>query len=199
MLTVNIVLNSPGADTGPFNLYSDADGYTTSFDTNVPKSSLVLGYTSSTVPDGSNIIRAVSTSPSVCSSYINIPISGITTTTTTTLPPITNGATITNHSSNTISSGYVAIIVNGVTKASFALPSLSPGSSYTYSTTYTSTASGNFEIRFYTPNSGISTANYFNMTNGTGSTNGYFANYGSDWRANVLSSGYQVSLSIQFY
>jgi hypothetical protein len=79
--TVLITLTTAGADTGPFNLYSDADGYVAAFETGVAKASLVSGYTSILVPDGASIIRVKSVS-ALCTNYIDIPISGITTTTT---------------------------------------------------------------------------------------------------------------------
>jgi hypothetical protein len=79
-MIVYILLTTAGADTGPFNLYSDVDGFTTPFETNIDKGTLVSGYTSTLVPNGTGIIqiRSVST---LCNNYINILI---TTTTTTT-------------------------------------------------------------------------------------------------------------------
>lgn len=81
--TVIITLTTAGADTGPFNLFSDADGFTTAFETGVAKASLVSGYTSIVVPDGATVIRVRSASL-LCTNYIDLPIAGITTTTTTT-------------------------------------------------------------------------------------------------------------------
>jgi len=64
-----------GGNTGPtFNLFSDADGYATAFETGVTKTSLVAGYTSSVVPDGSTIIRCKSTG--TCTNYSDFTISG---------------------------------------------------------------------------------------------------------------------------
>lgn len=81
-MTVLITLTLAGADTGPFNLYSDANGYLAPFETGVLKSALQAGYTSVLVPDGSTVIRVQSNS--ACTNYIDFPISGITTTTTST-------------------------------------------------------------------------------------------------------------------
>ena len=81
-MTVLVTLTIAGTDTGPFNLYSNLDGFTTSFET-VSKSSLIAGYTSTVVPDGTSIIRVMS--DSVCKNYSDIPVE-ITTTTSTTLP-----------------------------------------------------------------------------------------------------------------
>lgn len=81
--TVIITLTTAGADTGPFNLYSNVDGYVSAFQTGVAKASLLAGFTSTVVPDGASIIRVKSTS-ALCTNYIDLNISGVTTTTTTT-------------------------------------------------------------------------------------------------------------------
>jgi len=77
---VFITLTSAGADAGPFNLYSDADGYVSAFATNVPKATLLAGY-AATVPAGTTIVRIMSVG--VCTNYIDVAISTTTTTTTT--------------------------------------------------------------------------------------------------------------------
>ena len=77
---VFITLTSAGADAGPFNLYSDADGYLSAFATNVPKATLLAGY-AATVPAGTTIVRIMSVG--VCTNYIDVAISTTTTTTTT--------------------------------------------------------------------------------------------------------------------
>lgn len=71
-MTVTITLTTAGADTGPFDLYSDVTSFTSAFDTNVPKSSLVAGFTTSNVPDGTTIVRVVSTGE--CKNHIDIPV-----------------------------------------------------------------------------------------------------------------------------
>jgi hypothetical protein len=84
--TAVISLASPGAQTGPlFDLRSNADSYANIFESGVTKTSLLTGYTSTSVPDLATIIRVQSTG--TCVSYLDLPISGIppaTTTTTTT-------------------------------------------------------------------------------------------------------------------
>lgn len=82
MITVLITLTTAGVDTGPFNLFSNVDGYTSAFDSNVPKNLLELGYPSDVVPDDTTIIRVQSVN-SLCNNYVNLP-TGITTTSTTT-------------------------------------------------------------------------------------------------------------------
>ena len=94
-MTVLITLTTAGTDSGPFDLYSNLDGYTSAFESGVSKASLLAGYSSSAVPDYTSIIRVLSTGD--CTNYIDITLdapsttttsSSSTTTTTTTLPPI---------------------------------------------------------------------------------------------------------------
>lgn len=82
--TVLITLTTAGANTGPFDLYSDADGYVTPFENDVPKASLVSGYTSTLVPDLATIVRVQS--DAACTNYIDLTIVTTTTTTTTAAP-----------------------------------------------------------------------------------------------------------------
>jgi hypothetical protein len=93
MMTVLITLTTAGSDTGPFDLYSDVDGFVVPFENNVPKASLVSGYTSSLVPNGTVVIRV--TSDSVCTNYIDLIISGTTTTTSTSSTTSTSTSTTT--------------------------------------------------------------------------------------------------------
>jgi len=83
-MIVTITLTVAGSETGPFNLYSDTDGYTAAFETGVAKASLLAGYTSNLVPNGTTIIRVMSDNPPLCTNYIDIPVVPCTTTTTTT-------------------------------------------------------------------------------------------------------------------
>lgn len=88
-MTVLITLSVAGSDTGPFNLYSNLDGYTSAFETNVPKASLVAGYSSALVPDYTTTIRLISLG--TCKNFIDVVVS--TTTTTTTAAPTTTTTT----------------------------------------------------------------------------------------------------------
>lgn len=83
-MTVLILLTTAGAGTGPFNLYSNVDGYVTPFETGVAKASLTTppGYTSALVPNGTTTVRVQSTG--VCTNYIDIIIGATSPTTTTT-------------------------------------------------------------------------------------------------------------------
>ena len=81
-MTVLITLTiPPGGDAGPFNLYSDTDGYVLPFATGISALVLTAGFLATNVPPGTTIIRVISTG--VCTNYIDIPINLITTTTTT--------------------------------------------------------------------------------------------------------------------
>jgi hypothetical protein len=92
MATATITLTTAGTGTGPFDLYSDFDGYVTPFETGVDKSLLVSGYTTSLVYNGTTIIRVQSTSIQ-CTNYIDLSVSGITTTTTTSTSTTTTTTT----------------------------------------------------------------------------------------------------------
>jgi len=87
-VTVTITLTTAGTDTGPFNLYSNVDGFVSAFETGVSKAALLAGYTSAIVPNGTTIIRVMSANP-LCTNFIDIVIGGecTTTTTTTTVAP----------------------------------------------------------------------------------------------------------------
>jgi len=69
-MTVFLTLTIAGANVGPFNLYSNIDGYTTAFETNVAKEDLTGGYASDLVPDGTTTIRLLSTGE--CNNYFDI-------------------------------------------------------------------------------------------------------------------------------
>jgi len=71
-MNILLTLTTAGADTGPFDLFSDANGYTAAFETNVDKASLVAGYTT-IAPSGSTIIRVKSTG--LCTNFVDINLS----------------------------------------------------------------------------------------------------------------------------
>jgi len=92
-MTVLITLTIAGLDVGPFNLYSNVDGFTSAFESGVTRLSLISGYTSTVVPDGTVTIRVVSTNPK-CTNYIDIPL----------MPGFCNCITFT--SGNSLSANY---------------------------------------------------------------------------------------------
>jgi hypothetical protein len=106
-ISVTITLTTAGVNTGPFDLYSNADSYASPFETGISKSALVSGYTSNLVPNTATIIKVKSTN-GTCSNFgPEFPISGIPgpspTPTNTNTPTPTNPMTI-----YTISMGYDA-------------------------------------------------------------------------------------------
>jgi hypothetical protein len=82
-MTVFITLTTAGTDSGPFNLYSDLDGFVTPFEVGVSKMDLQAGYSSGVVPDFTSVIRVLSTAQ-YCVNYVDIILTEPTTTTTTT-------------------------------------------------------------------------------------------------------------------
>ena len=102
-MTVLITLTTAGADTGPFDLYSDVDGYLVPFENNVPKASLVSGYTSVLVPGGTTIIRVKS--DSLCTNYIDLVV-GTTTTTTSSSTTTTTTSSSTTTTTTTAAVTY---------------------------------------------------------------------------------------------
>ena len=69
-MTVLITLTVAGTDSGPFNLYSNLDGYISAFETGVSRAALLAGYSSALVPDFTTIVRVQSTGD--CSNNIDI-------------------------------------------------------------------------------------------------------------------------------
>lgn len=125
-MTVLITLTLAGSDTGPFNLYSDVNGFTTPFQTGVSKSVLEAGLSSSSVPDGSSTILVKSTG--ACNRDLYLTIAGNTTTTTTST---TSSSSTTSTSTTAAPTSKItnfgarnvagAIRKNGVNVTSFAV------------------------------------------------------------------------------
>jgi hypothetical protein len=90
-MTVLITLTVAGTDSGPFNLYSNTDGFVSAFETGVSKSALLAGYASALVPDYTTIVRVKS--DGVCVNYVDILLESTTTTTTTVIGPTTTTTT----------------------------------------------------------------------------------------------------------
>ena len=88
-----IKLTTAGNNTGPFNLFSDVDGFTTAFETGISKASLLAGYTSTVVPDFTTIIKVAS--DSLCANSIDIILEATTTTTSTSSTSSTTTTTTT--------------------------------------------------------------------------------------------------------
>ena len=73
-MTIYILLTTPATDAGPFNLYSDVDGFVAPFSINVSKATLLGGY-SVVVPNGTTIVRIVSVGG--CTSQYEFPVYAI--------------------------------------------------------------------------------------------------------------------------
>lgn len=80
-MTVLVTLTLAGTDVGPFNLYSNVDGYTTPLATGVTRAALLTGYSLAGVPDTAAVIRATSTG--TCTNYLDMYLTGGTTSTST--------------------------------------------------------------------------------------------------------------------
>lgn len=92
-MTAIITLTTIGTDAGPFNLYSNLDGYTSAFAVGITDTQLLTGYASDVVPDGTTIIRAKSFG--ICTNFIDLLILPAPTTTTTSSSSSTTTTTTT--------------------------------------------------------------------------------------------------------
>lgn len=99
-MTVLITLTIAGTDSGPFNLYSNLDGFISVFETGVTKIDLEAGYPSSLVPDYTTTIRVMSTS-SFCLNYVDIPVETTTSTSTSTSSSTSTSTTTTTSTPTT--------------------------------------------------------------------------------------------------
>ena len=111
MIIVTTLVIPVGGDAGPFDLYTDSDGYAVPFATNVSAATLEAGY-SSTVPNDATIVRVVSVG--TCTNFINLDI--------TLLPPTT---TTTSSSSSTSTSTSTTTAVPATTTTTTTLALLS--------------------------------------------------------------------------
>jgi hypothetical protein len=112
-MIVLITLTIAGADSGPYDLYSNADAYVTPFETGVSKLALVSGYTSVLVPNGTATIKVQSTG--VCTNYVLIPVAGTTTTTSSTSSTSTTSTSSTTTTTTTFNPcGYYIVQEFGV-------------------------------------------------------------------------------------
>ncbi len=110
-MSVVVKLLTSGVDAGPFNLYSNVDGYTTPIAVNIPKATLTAGYTLATVPTGTTLIKA--TSLGLCGNsvivgmsegYVGPATTSTTSTSTTVFNPNTTSTTTSTSTSSTSTS-----------------------------------------------------------------------------------------------
>lgn len=98
--SVLVTLSVAGVDSGPFSLYSDADGYAVPIVTGISRTTMLAGYLVS-VPDAATTIKVLSTG--ACTNYDLIPISLTTTTTTTSTTSTTTSTTSTTSTTTSTS------------------------------------------------------------------------------------------------
>ena len=111
-MTVTITLTLAGSNTGPFDLYSDVDGYTSPFQTGVARTVLVAGLTTGTVPDDTTEILVQSTG--TCERDLYLIVEGAPSTTTTTSTTSTTSTTTTPAPDNNLAEiGYNANPTSG--------------------------------------------------------------------------------------
>lgn len=146
-MTGIITLNIAGTDTGPFNLYSNINGYISAFAVNITRAQLLTGYSTDAIPDFATIIRIMSIGN--CNNYIDVPIptclligTGVitipppTTTTTTTLPLTTTTSTSTSTSTTT-----TTVIPTTTTTTTTAVINCGSSSSFSGGISYPTTQS----------------------------------------------------------
>lgn len=115
MITAVIQLLTVGQQTGPFYIYSNVDGFSVPFLSNISQDSLIAGYPTDAIPDLTTTVRIKSIN-NVCNNYIDIPIVVTTTTTTsTTLTPSTTTTTTTTDAPtvNCIEVGIYPPLIDG--------------------------------------------------------------------------------------
>lgn len=135
-MTSLITLTLAGSDVGPFNIYSNLDGFTTPTVTNISRAALVAGYTA-TLPEGTTEVLVKSTGP--CNRDLYLMISGapapVTTTTTsssTTLtPPPTSTLTFQNYAAGdftfTLTNALaVPVVIDAATVLGSHVPNCGP-------------------------------------------------------------------------
>lgn len=180
-MTVLVTLTLAGTDVGPFNLYSNIDGYTTPLATGISRAALLAGYSLTGVPDLAAVIRATSTG--TCTNYLDMYLSGGTTTTTTSTSSTTSTSTTPAPACLTGDTSAIASCAGGesalftVTAGNTAL--ITP-SGYYYS------GSGTRTYTAYIMNAANDTVLYTFIYTQTGSTPGTWT---STLPSNILSSG----------
>jgi hypothetical protein len=142
-MNVLITLTTAGADTGPFNLYSNVDNYTTAFETNISKGILMAGYTSTIVPPGTTAVRVLSMG--ICANYVDIILTvPATTTTTTTSAPVGTTTTTTTAAPVATTSTTTTYVgpATTTTTTTYVGPATTTTTTTAPSTTTTTTTSG---------------------------------------------------------
>jgi len=195
-MNVLITLTSAGTDTGPFNLYSNVDNYTTAFETNISKGILVAGYTSTIVPPGTSAIRVKSMG--ICTNYVDITLTVPATTTTTTTVAATTTTTTTlagtTTTTTTAAPGTTTTTTTSVpvpTTTTTTTPYVGPPTTTTTSTTSTSTSTTS------TSTTSTSTTSTTTSTTSTSTTSTTTTNIPQEWyqitRCDTLAVEYSAA------
>jgi hypothetical protein len=180
-MTVLVTLTLAGTDAGPFNLYSNADGFVNAIATGVSKSALLAGYNLTGVPDSASIVRAQSTG--ICTNFLDMYLSGGTTTTTSSTSSTTSStstpapACLTGNTSATgsCSGGMSSLFTVNAGRTALITPS-----GYYYS------GSGTRNYVAYVMNAADTVVLYTFTYTQTGSAPGTWS---SDLPSNVLAAG----------
>lgn len=170
-MNVTITLVNPGVDTGPFNIYTNADNYVVAIATNVAKSALVAGY-NATVSALATTVKVESTG--TCTSSIYLPIIQPTTTTTTSTSSSTTTSTTTVAPTTTTST---TTVVSPTTTTTTTVP-VGP------TTTTTTTPAPHFKYYFQVRNQ--TDTGYGNGTFYLNSTGGS-ASFTTDYSLDLIS------------
>ena len=136
--SATITLTTAGTNTGPFNLLSDVDSYITPFESNVPRASLIAGYTTNLIPDAATIVRVKSNG--ACTNYIDLTYPGTPTTTTTTTTSTSTTTTTTAPPPPTTTSTTTTTTTPAATTTSTTTTTTTPAATTTSTTTTTTTA-----------------------------------------------------------
>lgn len=116
-MTILIQASNVGSDAGPFNLFSQVNGFTEAFETGITAAQLLIGFVSYNVPAGTTVVRIISNNPE-CQNYVDVDVN---------LPPVCPNQTIVISICNngaTIQDNF-DIVLNGVTIGSVDLSAAS--------------------------------------------------------------------------
>ena len=69
-MAILIQASSVGSDAGPFNLFSQVNGFTESFETGITSLQLLVGFVSYNVPAGTTVVR-IQSSNDDCNSFVD--------------------------------------------------------------------------------------------------------------------------------
>tara|TARA_R100000742_G_C4279658_1_gene105073 strand:+ start:13962 stop:14630 length:669 start_codon:yes stop_codon:yes gene_type:complete len=171
-MAILIQANSIGSDAGPFDLFSQVNGFTEAFETNITAVQLLVGFVSYNAPVGTSIVRIVSTNPDCAGTYEDIDIS-----TKPNCPAQTIVISICNNSA-TIQDNF-DIVLNGVTIGSVDLSAASQDGSVMVASNVPQIITqpnfacplGNMTLSFFDP-SLISYRNTIEMVNTQNNGNG---------------------------